>query len=53
MKGYNVRMALVVSAAKKHAKHLDDKGDGIKSTRAYRLQGLSNDKLIEFFNMSK
>ena len=53
MKEYNVRMALVVGATKKHAEVLYKKGYGTLVTRAYRLQGLSNDRLVDFFNMEQ
>ena len=50
MKGYNVRMALVVGANKKHAEVLYKRGYDMIGTRAYRFQGLSNERLVDLFN---
>ena len=53
MKGYNVRMALIVGANKKHSEVLYKKGYGTIATRAHRLQSLSNERLVDFFNMEQ
>ena len=53
MKGYNVRMALIAGAGKKHSGALYEKGYGTISTRVYRLQSLSNERLVDFLNMEQ
>ena len=52
-KGYNVRMALIAGANKKHSEVLYEKGYGEITTRAYRLQSLSNERLVDFLNMEQ
>ena len=53
MEGYNIRMALVVGVTKKHNDVIYRKGYGTRGTRAYQLHGLSNNRLMEFFNMEQ